>query len=133
MDDEAVEIMKSLVERGASRVTLVRAAAAATRAVIPFAGQRQAEVIAAMATVQHWIRDPSKANTLMVINQVFSIGHRYKASAETYAISAAKNTVLACFQLTDTLSPAVFAVEYAVKAAAGHDVYLKCIIMAEVL
>jgi hypothetical protein len=136
MDDEAVEIMKYLVGRGSSRTTLVRAAASAARAVIPLTGKRKAEAIAALQTVERWIADPSRANTQLAENQVFSIGFCYigtQTMPETFAILAAKNVVLACFHNSDQLHPAVFAVECAAKAAAGHDIDMAVLVTAELL
>ena len=139
MNDEAVAIMKSLVERGASRVTLVRAAAAAARAVIPLAGKWRSEAVDAINTVERWVRNPDAANRRLAENQVFSIGHHKRKMAtrkemsEIFAILAAKNAVLACFHVSDLLHPAVFAVECAEKAAAVHGINIAVLVTAEML
>jgi hypothetical protein len=136
MDDEAVGIMKLLVGRGASRATLVRAAAAAARAVVPLAGKRQAEAMAAIQTAERWVEDPNERNTGLAENQVLSIGFCHtgvQKLTETFAILAAKNAALACFHSSDQLHPAVFAVECASKAAVGHGINIAVLVTAELL
>jgi len=133
MNDEAVAIMKSLVERGASRVTLVRAAAAAARAVIPLAGKWRSEAVDAINTVERWVRNPDAANTRLAENQVFSIGHHKRKMATRKEMSEIFAILAACFHVSDLLHPAVFAVECAEKAAAVHGINIAVLVTAEML
>jgi len=136
MDHEAVQIMKLLVRRGATRATLVRLAAAAARSVLPLVGNRRDEAMAAVESAERWAANPNETNAKLAENEVFrmlSCQDGSRSFREVFGLLAARNAALACFNYETGLNAAVFAVECAAEAASGREVDLGAVITVALL
>ena len=137
--DDAVIIMREAYERGASHLDLVCAATAAVRAL---AFPETSEVMLAITAVERWFVDPSRDNLakihkahlvviLMVVSD-FQVNSR-ALSPNGWALFAAAMVCSAyCYKGADD-HPAVYAVEYACKAAHAGNVDIAVAVTAALL
>ena len=139
--DDAEIIIREAFDHGASRVSLLRAAAAAIRAV---ALPENSDVLSAIESVERWLVDPNDNNARDVKNAEVEIlkllnqecDGRTGLRPNEWLIAAVAMLCFGCgFEMFEGADdhPAVCAVEYVCKAASGLTVDLGPIVTAELL
>ena len=140
IDQDALELIRAAVLRGASQLDLVRAAAACARAVTSLVSSGKADVLAAVEATERWTRNPSEENAhnaVLAESKCMELeAAKTNACVECYpqevwAILSVAMSGLSCTELSEVA--AELSVEFAAKAAVGQDIDLVIIVTAELL
>jgi hypothetical protein len=134
--DDALTIIQGAADRGACQMDLVKAAAACLRTVVPLASSSQHEVSAALNAVEQWAARPSALNAnnaLQAAPNLDGLQERDITDVDAYLLLASAMAALAAANADFSSLTAVFAVEYAQRAAEGREIDLAPLVTAELL
>ena len=134
--EDAMSIIQRAANRGACQMDLVKAAAACIRSVMPLASLSTTEVQTALVATERWTANPTGVNAGLALEAVPDLSGIREQNAETVDVSlllASAMAALAAANADFTTLTAVFAVEFARKAAVGREIDLAPIVTAELL
>ena len=134
--NDAVSIIQCAADRGVTQADLVRAAVACLRTVAPLASWSRTEVLAALTATEQWAARPSALNASIALTaapNLEGLQERDKTDVDVCLLLASAMAALAAANADFTSLTAVFAVEFAQKAAAGREIDLAPLVTAELL
>ena len=134
--DDALTIIQRAADRGACQMDLVKAAVACVRTVVPLASWSQHEVSTALKAAEQWAAMPSALNAdnaLQAAPNLKGFQEKDVTDVDAYLLLASGMTALAAANADFTSLTAVFAVEYAQRAAEGREIDLAPLVTAELL